>query len=448
MIIDPSASGPWADSVIGLGWKARAILAPRDTEEAASLLRLAWKHRAQMIPQAANSSLLGAALPDQSGAQFILSSLRLTGIQIQVEDRTARVGAGVRLSTLNRMAADHGLVFPIDVGADPMIGGMIGANTGGSKLIKYGGVRENVVGLRAVLADADATVLDLMSGARKDNTGLDLKQLFIGTSGSLGFVTEAIVALQRLPKAEAGALIGFRSAAAAVRLLGRCEARFGDLVSAFEGVSRPALLLGAELADRRRLVETLNAADYYSILELSSPVADLDLGTILADFLSAEQEGGADVYDAACFRTDDLWRIRDAIPPAVARAGSLLSFDIGLARTQIPAFRERAIAELTARHPSSTVCDFGHLADGGIHLTVLSPDDADERSPLGRRVAISRLVYELTVNDFGGSISAEHGVGPVNLPYYRWLVPETERRLSGSIQALCNPAKIIGRVMF
>src|SRR3984893_7946167 len=200
--------------------RALAIVRPAAVAELAAVVRYCFAHDLKIVPQGANTGLVGASTPDDSGGQLLVSLDRLRGVEaFDVHNRTASARAGTRLSELNREVGQHELFYPIDLGSDPTLGGMVATNTGGSRLVRYGDVQRNLLGLEVVLADADATVLTDLTGLRKDNTGIDFKQLFVGTSGAFGIITRVQVELHRVPRQTAVALVVPTSHAAVPGLL-------------------------------------------------------------------------------------------------------------------------------------------------------------------------------------------------------------------------------------
>lgn len=388
---------------------AAAVVRPSDVEAVRATVRWAAGHGTRLVPQGANSGLVGASIPDASATMVVLSLERLVKpLLIDPVDATARVGAGLRLSALNAAAAPHGLFFPIDLGADPTIGGMIATNTGGARLLRYGDVRRNLLALRAVIGDADATVIDAGRGLRKDNTGLDVKQLFVGTGGAFGVVTEAVVRLQPLPKVRATAMVGLVDTAAALTLLARLEATANEVFSAFELISANAL--------RRTLAHTGLRAPFAQIapitvlVELASSDETRDLDQQLAHLLGGVDDLG--MVDAAFGPAEQWWAIRHRVNESLRAAGTLVAFDVAVPRSSVPALRTNALALLAERAPQAELCDFGHLGDGGVHLNVLFPHGVV--APLGAALDELRLEMFDIVADLGGTFSAEHGLGPRN----------------------------------
>lgn len=432
------------------GGRALAVLRPASTAEVSAILRIAAEQDVTIVPQGARTGLVGAGTTDDGGDALILSLERLAGAPvIDAINRTVTADAGALLSTINAAAAEHGLFFPIDLGADPTVGGMIAANTGGARFLRYGDVRRNLLGLEVVLADGNGTVLELGGALWKNNSGLDLKQLFTGASGALGVITRATLALQPKPAAQVTALVALRRPEAALELLGALEARFGTLLTAFEGMSAPAL--DTAFAHVARLRNPFRGATppYAVLVELSSgPVLGEDaleqaLGEALTEIL---ERTPSPIIDIAVDRRDALWAIRHAIPEGLRASGQVVACDIALSRGDVMRFRSEAIAEIGASWPGLGVHDFGHIGDGGLHFNMVWPR-ANGSLDAVVADAVRDHVFAKAVEQFGGSFSAEHGIGPRNIGHYARFVPEAVRRMSGQIQHIIAPVPI-GRVDF
>jgi FAD/FMN-containing dehydrogenase len=431
---------------------ALAIARPATVAELSALVRYCFARDLRILPQGANTGLVGASSPDESGGQAVVSLERLRGVEsIDVHNRTASVRAGTRLSELNREAGRHELLYPIDLGADPSLGGMVSTNTGGSRLVRYGDVQRNLLGLEVVLADPDATILTDMSGLRKDNSGVDLKQLFVGTSGAFGIISRVQVELHRVPRQTAVALVVPTRHAAVPELLTRIEAEAGEFLGAFEGMSANAM--EAALTHNRRLRNPFSATGlpaYAVLVELTSTLRaeHLDLNELLAQLLARSMEGPDPlVKDARFGRPEDFWAIRHSISDGLRRAGAVIGFDISVPRSQLPALRADLVGRLTSQYPQLRICDFGHCGDGGDHFNLVWPSSA---GPYDAAVvdAVREIVYERVVRNYGGSFSAEHGVGPHNILYYKRFASPAERRLAGRIKQLCDPKGLLGTVDF
>lgn len=427
---------------------AGAVVRPSSTEQVSAIVRCAWKAGVRLVPQGARTGLVAAGIGDATGSACILSLERLRREpRIDPANRTALVDAGVLLSALNTAANARGLFFPVDLGADPSIGGMVAANTGGARFLRHGDVRRNLLALEVVLNNAAGTVLTLGGDVWKDNSGLDLKQLFVGASGSLGIVTRATVALQPKPATTLTAMLALADPDHALTLLADFETRFGTLLTAFEGMSGHALTAATDHVPRLRPPFAGGAPPYAVLIELSAGAAipaDLlieQLGEALKDDLDADR-----VSDVAVDQGAALWAIRHAIPDGLRAAGHVVACDVAVRRGDIMRFRRDVTARLASAIPELVPHDFGHIGDGGLHFNLVWPVAAGPFDPARARQAHD-IVFAAVVDDYGGSFSAEHGIGPSNVHYYRRFVPVETRRLAGAIQRLAAPAPI-GRVNF
>ncbi|MGC6487677.1 MAG: FAD-binding oxidoreductase [Planctomycetota bacterium] len=431
------------------GWRygagrARCVARPASTAEVSETLRICGAHGARVVPQGANTGLVAASTPDGSGEMVVMSLERLdASVEIDPHDRVAVVDGGVLLSTLNARLAEQGLWFPVDLGADPQIGGMVATNTGGTRLLKYGDVRRNLLGLEVVLGDG--RVLSMLDRLRKNNTGLDAKQLFVGTTGVFGVVTKAALSVAPAPAQTAAALVGCRSGDAALRLLCAVEQGLGDVLSAFEVMGRGAL--AAVLRHQPGLRAPFAPLPRFAALVELSTTLDtraLSLESVLHDRLSAHAATvGEEVSDVLVDDAAAFWGLRHRISESLRRDGEMVAFDVSVARAQLPAFTARVEALLAARFPHVRLCDYGHWGDGGSHLNLLW-DPAEVADPAGRKRALQEEVYDLAVRSFGGSFSAEHGVGPHNQRYYDRYTDEPVKQLCGAIGAFCDPGDRLG----
>lgn len=432
--------------------RAVAVVRPASLGELRSVVRFCFAHDVRLLPQGANTGLVGASTPDGSGEQLVLSLERLRGVEtLDVNNRAACARAGTRLSELNRAAGAHELFFPIDLGSDPSLGGMVATNTGGSRLMRYGDVQRNLLGLEAVIADADATVLSDLTGLRKDNTGIDLKQLFVGTSGAFGIVTRVQVELHRVPRQTVTAIIVPRQHTDVPELLTVLETEAGELVSAFEGMSANAM--AAALAHNPRIRNPFSTGElpqYALLVELSSTLGPetLELSELLASLLGKCMEGeSALVADAVAGPSEDFWALRHSISDGVRALGAIVGFDISVPRSRLPALRAELVQLLAAHYPQFRVCDFGHCGDGGDHFNLVWPHEAGPADP-SVVAQVRELIYERVVRGYGGSFSAEHGVGPHNIAFYRRYAAPIERSLAATLKRHCDPKGLLGAVDF
>jgi len=423
-----------------------AVLRPADTHEVAACVAIAARHRMRIVPQGANTGLVGGSTPDGSGGELVLSLERLKGFALDLDNASATVGAGMLLSELNGRLAGEGLFFPIDLGADPSVGGMVATNTGGARFLRHGDVRANVMGLTAVLPDGQ--VLRLGAGLRKDNTGPDWKQLLIGTSGAFGIVTEAELRLSPLPREAAVALLVPAAPEAVLPLLREAERRFGALLSAFEGMSREAVCAAlAHVPSLRDPFAPGPVPDYAILIEIarSSAAAPGEAGlddllqAVLSDLIEAEP---GLLADARFGRPEHGWALRHALSEGVKAAGRLIAFDLGFRRGDTMRFCAQMREELARTHPEVSVCDFGHIGDGGVHFNLVAPPGSACATDPAAEAALRARIVEVAVRDFGGSFSAEHGIGRRNQKFHDIYADPALRRLSKAILETLGGARL------
>ncbi|MES2069324.1 MAG: FAD-binding oxidoreductase [Pseudomonadota bacterium] len=432
--------------------QALAVLRPTDASQVAAIVAYCAAQKLPLVLQGANTGLVAASTPDASGRLLVLSLERLRKhIEVDAVNRSVVVDAGVSLQELNDVLEPHGLFFPIDLGANPSIGGMIAANTGGARLIKYGDVRHNLLGLQAVLLDPPGQVLDLQQALRKNNTGPDLKQLFVGSSGAYGVITRAVLQVHRIPRQTATALVVPRDQAAVLQLLQTLEQDFPEFLAAFEGIS------GAALEAVLRHIPAIGnpfapepAPQYCVLVELSSAASQQAMGVNLEQMLTASLEKlfGEVIENAVIGHGKELWRIRHAISEAVRQEGKVIAFDIAMPRSALVEFRSAALNLVHAGYPWLKVMDFGHWGDGGVHFNMVWPQTAE---PAYDADTVSRLrdaIYDLVMHRYHGSFSAEHGVGPYNQAYYHRYIAAPSQHLAGSLQRLMDPHGLLGVTWF
>lgn len=433
-----------------VGWRygkgrARVVARPSTTADVSAFMAFCHARDLRVVAQGANTGLVGASVPDGGGGMAVLSLERLNRrLEIDPLDRTALVDGGVLLSTLNEALAVHGLLFPVDLGADPQIGGMVATNTGGTRLLRYGDVRRNLLGVEVVLADG--TVVDTLSSLRKNNTGLDWKQLFTGTSGLFGVVTGAVLQAVPLPRQRAVALVALEGGEAVLDLLRSLEGGLFEVLTAFEVISGEAL--AAVFRHQEQLRNPFDdVPPYTALVELASslPEASLDLASILEEALGAHMEAHGDgVLDARFGKPAEFWALRHHVSESLRGEGKVLAFDIAVPRSSLPAFTEAVKAWLAEAHPYVRVCDFGHWGDGGTHLNLVWRE-ADSPIPAAELVPqVQGRVYELAVRDFKGSYSAEHGVGPHNQHYWDLFTPSAVKAAGAALRAHLDPGGLLG----
>ncbi|TCN25338.1 FAD-binding oxidoreductase [Sinorhizobium americanum] len=413
--------------------RAAFVMRPSSTAEVAAALKICAQHHVIVVPQGANTGLVGASTPDESGRQAVLSFERAAStLKVNHINRSIEVSAGVSLSKLNDFLESHGLWFPIDLGADPTIGGMIATNTGGTRFIRYGDVRRNVLGLEVVLYDG--TILNFMNEVRKDNTGLDAKQLFIGTSGQYGIVTRAVLEVHPLPQNTATALIVPSSPAGALDILLELEEQFGPQLTSFEGISKTALAAVLDGVPQLRNPFLNEQLPPYSLLvEVSTwnkGGASLTVDEALERELERAFEAGK-IENAFTQDAANLWSIRHHISDSLKLKGKVIALDVSVPRDRFVEFRDEACAEVKRLADFVLIADFGHLGDGGVHFNMIWPDGVPYDAE--RVESLRTAVYDL-VAAHGGSFSAEHGVGPFNAHYYERYVPAAKQSIQHLIE--------------
>ena len=431
--------------------KALCVVRPATTAEVSSVVSYCVDAGLHMIPQSGNTGLVGGSTPDASGRQVLISLERLTSpIEINPYNRTVVVGAGVRLSQLNAALESHGLFFPIDLGADPMVGGMVSTNTGGARFLKYGDVRSNLLGIEVVLADEQGSIVDMLSTPRKNNVGLDLKQVFVGTAGLFGIVTAAVLQVHPLPMQRTAAFLHPSSEHAVMRLFMEFERRVGDHLSAFEGISAEALEMAIRHVPNLRNPFLAQEQPGYSVLleltrtwEPREVEQSLDhlLGEVLEEIWALPD---SPLTNAVLANPEDAWRLRHSLTHALSDGGKVYAFDVGFAREIAMVFRRQAKDAVLSRHPHLLVCDFGHIGDGGLHFNIVEKNDADRHLSIEEVTELKDLVYDI-VHQHKGSFSAEHGIGRNNDRWYRKYTDERTRKITADIRGIVG-SRLVGPI--
>jgi FAD/FMN-containing dehydrogenase len=412
---EPADLEPWLTDWRGR-WhgRAAALLSPSTREEVRYVVSSCAGAGVAIVPQGGNSSMVGGATPDASGAALLLSLRRMNAIRdLSPDDNALTAEAGAILSNVHEAAASIGRRFPLSLGAkgSATVGGLVSTNAGGTQVLRFGPMRSLVLGLEAVLPDG--SLFEGLSALRKDNRGYDLKQLLIGAEGTLGIVTAASLRLVPATGSRAVAWIGLASPAAALRLLRALEARTGEAVESFELVPAAALdlVLAHIPATRAPLAGT---HPWHVLVEATAPQGAADAAATLGDALEpALADGLAEdaVIAASEGQAEGFWRIRDSISEAERHDGPSAKHDISVPVSAMPAFMEETTRAVEARFPDSRVIAFGHLGDGNVHFNVRAPAGAEGESWLrGEAEAVGAFVYD-AVAKAGGSISAEHGIG-------------------------------------
>ncbi len=424
------------------------LLKPDSAAEVSSVLSICNETRTAIVPQGGNTGLVGAQIP--LGGEVLLSLARMNRIRrIDAEDMSMIAEAGVILARLQEACEEAGTYFPLSLASEgsATIGGNISTNAGGINVLRYGSARQLVLGLEVVLADG--RVLDLLRTLRKDNTGYDLKQLFIGAEGTLGVITAAALKLFPRPRMRETAFVAVRDPAAAIRLLRRLEETTGGLVSAFELMPRAGIdLVLAHVPDMRDPLP--DSSPWYVLAEATSGAA-MPLRRIVEDTLAvAVKDGLAGDATLAANETQRaaLWKLRESFSEAQKLEGASIKHDVAVPVERIPDFLARGCALVEAMIPGIRPVPFGHLGDGNIHFNFSLPKGADGAEFLARRDAVSHAVHDLA-NAFGGSISAEQGIGimkrDVIARYKSAAALDVKRALKPTLDPnnILNPGKVV-----
>lgn len=451
---DPETMEPWLTDWRGrYTGRALALASPASTAEVAALVKLCAAHGVPIVPQGGNSGMAAGATPDASGRAILLSLRRMNAIRsIAREAGQAVCEAGVILQTLHDAAEAAGLRFPLTLGGkgSATIGGLIATNAGGTQVLRHGTMRAQVLGLEAVLASGE--VLDLMTPLKKDNRGFDLKQLLIGSEGTLGIVTAATLRLLPAAIGRTTAWIGLGGIIEARTLLGRLERAMGDALEGFEVV--PAHCLESVLLHQPNARAPLAGRHAWNALvECVSPAADgAALRETLGTALGAALEEGliADaVLAASDAQAEAFWSLRDGISAAERARGPAMQHDISVPVERMPEFILAAVPDLETAFPGTTALAFGHLGDGNVHFHVKAPEGAVRGAWEGSQgKAISAHVHDL-VTRWGGSISAEHGIGQMKVDELARLHDPVALGVMARVKAaldplgLLNPGKLL-----
>ena len=452
VLTDPADCAPFLVDHLGrCRGRALAVVQPHSVAQIAQLLALCDAERIGVVPHGGNTSYCGGAIPDESGGQLVLSLRRLNRIRsLDADNYSLTAEAGCVLAQVQAAAEAAERFFPLSIGSQGscQIGGNLSTNAGGVNVLRYGMTRDLVLGLEVVLPGG--RVLDGLTTLRKDNTGYDIKSLFLGAEGTLGVITAASFKLFPQIRARATALAAIPDVRAAVTLLGELRAASGDRVSSFELIPR----VGIELTTRYipGVSDPLASAyDWYVLCELSSSRAAEPLDAVLEEALGAALAKGL-VLDAALVRSEReraaLWKLRESIPEAQRHEGASLKHDISLPVATLPDFVARAAPWVREHVPDGRLVAYGHVGDGNLHFNISQLPGSDRERFLGRADSVRRAIHDL-VRDFAGSFSAEHGVGRLKVPELERYASPLELELMRAVKnafdphGIMNPGKIL-----
>jgi FAD/FMN-containing dehydrogenase len=442
----PADLSPYLSSWRG-GYQGKALLAvfPEKTAQIAEIVKCCREQGIAITPQGGNTGLVGGGVPSPASRNILLSLSRMKKVrELNPLNATIMVEAGMILSELQDYCRGKDFLFPLSMASEGSaeIGGCISTNAGGTAVLKYGTTRDLVLGLEVVLPDG--TIFEGLHGLRKDNTGYDLKQLFIGAEGTLGIITAACLKLFPLPRQMETALVGLSSAEAAIELLSHMRAATGDAISAFEIISRQAVDL--VLKHLPGISAPFKESHPFSVLiEVSSSMKNLPLRNILEDALAPPLEKGliADALLAeSLMQAETFWHIRESISEAEKKEGKGLHFDVSLPISAIGAFMKQAGEQIHRAFPNLLILPFGHIGDGNIHYNLCIPSGAERQDFRATKDSVKEIVYALLAQHHG-SISAEHGIGLERKEDLKWMKGKIALSLMHRLKQALDPENIM-----
>lgn len=436
--------------------QAMVVVLPKSVDEVSQIMSWCNVNNVPVVPQGGNTSLMGGAVPDGSNTAVIINLGRMNKIvAIDSLNDTITVQAGATLNAVRTAAEDASRLFPLRIGSEGscQIGGNLATNAGGTAVLRYGNMRDLVLGIEAVLPDG--RIYSSLRGLRKDNTGYDLKQLFVGSEGTLGVITAAVLKLMPQPRSSAVALVAVTDPAAAVELLGLAKQISGQAVTAFELISAPALELVLEYLGH--ISSPLAARHEWMVLIELTSGADADsLNNTLMEILESGLEKelvqdaavAASVADAQAF-----WHIREEISDAQTREGGSIKCDISIPLSCIAAFIAEASKQVLALEPDARMVIYGHMGDGNVHFNPLRPKNRDAKQFLADKYTVVSQTVDALAHAQSGSVSAEHGIGVAKRDDLLLYKSPVELELMWQIKRaldpknLMNPGKVLPEVV-
>lgn len=431
--------------------RAKAVVRPANTAQVAAVVRACVKHGASVVPQGGNTGLVGGSVTDASGTQVLLSLSRLATIRhIDTDNLTLTVDAGCVLQQVQQAAADRGLLYPLSLAAEgsATIGGTLATNAGGTQVLRYGTARELCLGLEVVTASGE--VWNGLSGLRKDNTGYDLRDLYIGSEGTLGVITGATLKLYPQPVATGTAMAAVPTLEAAVQLLDLARKRLGAGLTGFEVMNGQAL--GLVRTHFPHWPQPLPPGPWTVLLEHSDTEGAEHAQAVFESLLATALSDGCisdAVVAASLEQSAAMWRLREGISMAQAEEGLNIKHDIALPVSRIAAFVHATDAALGAAWPGIRIVNFGHLGDGNLHYNVQAPVGVPAADFLAEHEAPVNAQVYAAVRAHGGSISAEHGIGALKRELLAQTQSPVARHLMRAIKSALDPLGTMnpGRVL-
>ncbi len=445
-IRDEMDIAPYVTERRGL-WPGRTplVLRPGSVAEVSEVLKLATETCTAIVPQGGNTGLVGAQVPDQSGSEVVLSLSRLDKVrEIDLASNTITAEAGVTLQRLRDAADDAGKLFPLSLASQgtAQVGGNLSSNAGGTGVLAYGNARELCLGVEVVLPTGE--VFDDLRKLKKDNTGYDLKNLFVGAEGTLGIITAAVMKLYPKPAGREVAWVGLESPAAALALFGLASDRAGASLTAFE------LMIDASLTFVLKhtpgsVAPLASGHPWHVLLEVSSGRSAEDARTLIEEILGGALEEGI-ISDAALAasltQADAFWKLRESMSEAQKPEGASIKHDVSVPVAAIPDFIDDAWSAVAALDPGARLVCFGHMGDGNLHYNISQPVGIEPAAFLARYREINDAVHAV-VRAYGGSISAEHGIGRMKRDELIATAPPMAIELMRRVKKAFDPAGIM-----
>lgn len=427
------------------------VLKPANTKEVSEIVKLAAETKTAIVPQGGHTGHVGGAVPDESGSQIIISLERMNKVrEVDLEGNVILCEAGTILETIQKTADDNGRLFPLALGSQGscQIGGNIATNAGGTGVLAYGNTRNLVMGVEVVLPSGE--IWNGLRRLKKDNTGYDLKDLFVGSEGTLGIITAAVLKLFPKPRGKAVAFCGLETPQKALSLFSKASGQAGQSLTAFELMARTPIEFTFEHMEgvRNPLSET---HPWHVLIEVSSNRSEEDAQEILQSILE-EAFQLETVTDAALgtslTQNADFWRIRETMPLAQVHEGGSMKHDVSVPIHAVPEFLMMADKIIMTEMPDARICAFGHMGDGNMHYNITQPKNANKQGFLDQQPAINNLIHQLVV-EMNGSVAAEHGVGRLKRDLIVRTKDPIELELMRSIKRTLDPDNIMnpGKVL-
>ena len=426
--------------------KALAVLLPSNTQEVAAIVKACAKANIAIVPQGGHTGFCGGATPDVSGKQVVLNLKRMNQVrEIDASNQTISMEAGCILQAVQERAVSEGFLFPLSLGAEGscMIGGNLATNAGGTNVLRYGNTRDLCLGLEVVTAQGE--IWNGLKGLRKDNTGYDLRDLFIGSEGTLGIITAAVMKLYPLPISQWTTLVATQDISSTIALLNLFQKRATSLLTGFEMMTQESLALNGKHFPK--MTNPLqNNPPFTVLIELSDHESEEHVRQLLESILEEALEGGmiSDAIIAANLsQANSFWHMREHITLAQAAEGANLKHDITVPLSALKSFIQETDRLIRSKYPGVRIINFGHLGDGNLHYNIAPPEGVDAQAfNLANEKPVHELVYD-QVERCGGSISAEHGVGQLKLEGLRAHKGAVAHDLMKTLKMALDPQNIL-----